>query len=104
MKYILTICATFFALVVADRFDYSPWDIFEIIVDFILKVISYPILILWCPVRCLFVPVPLEKWEREVKTMSQTKIYHLFKSVYFLHDTRAKLFFHKFFLVRIENA
>lgn len=101
---ILTMMITWTVLAwVNDFLDYSPSDLLNEIAIFTAKIIILPFIPLWILVRNVVKPVPSYKLDKEVKEWD-VKTHHFVKNIYLIHDTKTKIWYHKFFFVRVFQA
>lgn len=78
-----------------------PYLLIMAIVEIILEAILFPFIFLWKLFRNVNKPVKLEAIQN-LKLMDDST--HLFGSIYFCHDKKAKRIVNKFFFYRVEKA
>lgn len=87
-----------------DNFDFSgltimfvkPWCALGLTICFIPA-------IFWYAFKNVIHPVKYNNWEKYKKACPKSKKHHVFGSIYIIHDTKAKAFYHKIFFVRIKD-
>ena len=83
------------------NFIQLPYLLVYTILEIILEIILFPFVFLWKLFRNVSKPVKLEAIQN-LKLMDDST--HLFGSIYFCHDKKAKRIVNKFFFCRVEKA
>ena len=83
------------------NFIQLPYLLVYTILEIILEIILFPFVFLWKLFRNVSKPVKLEAIQN-LKLMDDST--HLFGSIYFCHDKKAKKITSKFFFYRVEKA
>ena len=83
------------------NFIQLPYLLIMDILEIILEILLFPFIFLWKLFRNLSKPVKLEAIQN-LKLMDDST--HLFGSIYFCHDKKAKRIVNKFFFYRVEKA
>ena len=83
------------------NFIQFPYLLIMDIVEIILRVLLFPFIFFWKLFRNVNKPVKLESIQN-LKLMDNST--HLFGSIYFCHDKKAKRIVNKFFFYRVEKA
>lgn len=104
MFYLITAVLTFLLLVAVEAFlGATPFELLMEATELAIKLICLPFIPLWVLVRNVFKPVPSYKLDKEIKK-GDAKVHHFVKNIYLLHDTETKIWYHKFFFVRVFQA
>lgn len=101
MFYLITAVLTFLLLVAIEAFlGATPFELLMEATELAIKLICLPFIPLWILVRNVVKPVPSYKLDKEVKDWG-VKVHHFVKNIYLIHDTNTKIWYHKFFFVRV---